>query len=199
MDQIYICHFIIDFDPCLWCWPDFNCMLDRNNFLKNKNSNVYIYYFLFCILKLWSFLFYVTFFLCGFHLITHLLALHTFAQRCTCIEGSISWMIFHHNLNLIKKNWYNIIVGYQIRTKCCTYYDSTTTMLCATLQRDSLWMCAEWNFHLIWIIMGKSFMKWSLSLFRLFSSLQNIDAWGCMYSSENWNYSSCSAPCPDIN
>ena len=58
---------------------------------------------------------------------------------------------------------YNSIFGYDIATHFCTCHDSTAVVACAKLcsyQFIRIWIRAKLNFHHIWIVMEKLFMKW---------------------------------------
>ena len=51
-----------------------------------------------------------------------------------------------------------------IAMKFCTWQDSCAIVACATFCCDMItnnWLTAEWNFHQILIVMGKSLVKWA--------------------------------------
>ena len=57
-----------------------------------------------------------------------------------------------------------------ITTNFCTWLDSTAVVPCAKFCSDFfvwIWMSAKWNFHLISIVMEKSFINWFFGLSEL--------------------------------
>ena len=58
----------------------------------------------------------------------------------------------------------NSITDDHIATKFGTCHDSPAVVPCAKYCSDhfvSIWMGAKWNFHHIWIVMEKLFVKWA--------------------------------------
>ena len=58
----------------------------------------------------------------------------------------------------------NSITDDHITTKFGTSHDSPAVVQCAKYCGDhfiSIWMRAKWNFHHIWIVMEKLFVKWA--------------------------------------
>ena len=59
----------------------------------------------------------------------------------------------------------NSVRGVLIATKFCTCHDNTIVIPCATFYSNHFvrfWIRVKWNFHHIWIVMGKLLGKWTL-------------------------------------